>query len=236
MNSLHDILKGDIIPESGVSAAVGRNTLDFPSPVVPLLDVHLRRAELHDDNMSGIVSYNADKEHLQLIPSNSGAQPITTAVYIDVFSNDSIDFGNLDSGGAATRVPLDLIRSRSSEEHFLLDAANDNVRIWASGSYEVTLRTSSDNTDVGTTRRTHRHWLERAENTGGWTEIDGSRAFSFHRQASNGENTQYSTVILTDIGQGHRIRARIATNVTGGIPLNQSTIPSGCSLTIRRLA
>jgi hypothetical protein len=81
---------------------MGRNSFDPPAPVVPFFDIHQRSAVFHDSGspaFSGVVQYNAaaDKKHLQLIPSNSGTQPIQPAVFIDTYTTSSATITALNS-------------------------------------------------------------------------------------------------------------------------------------------
>lgn len=239
MASIHDILNGDIIPQSGIDVAVGRNSVDFPSPVVPLLDVHLRQGEFHDDagdpdgvKPSGALSYNSELEYLQLIPGQSGTQPITTAVYIDVYNTASANVGNLTT---PTTMPLNEIRSRSHEDVFSFDDAGDFIVIWTSGTYEVTLRSGTDNTNAAT-RFVIRSWIEQSSLGGAFVEVDGSRVFSYHRIAAAGEGTGYVTVILEDVPPGTKVRGRVASNTTGILVSGPRSILGANSLTIRRLS
>jgi len=244
MGSIQEIWRGDIIPDSGVDIAVGRNSLDFPSPTVPLLDVHLRRAELHDSGapaQSGILSYNSHQDHelLELIPSQSGAQVVTPAVYIDIYNTSSEAIGNITNPDV---LDLSVIRSVSSADHFTIDTSSPNgnfVSIWHPGTYEVTYRMSGDHVPAlgGGTRITFRSWIETATDTGSFTEVAGSRAYSYHRIDTAGEDTAYITVILPDVVAGTRLQCLVGQNSTGmSFQEGPQFIPNGSSVTIKRLA
>lgn len=234
MSSLHDIWRGDVIPQSGIDVAIGRNSLDFSSPVVPLLDVHLRRLELHDSGapaQSGIIQYNSESEHLELIPAQSGTQPLVAAVYLHVRNTTTPGLGgNLDS---PLTVPLNNnVLARSNVNDYTLESSV--ISIWGSGTHEISLRTGSDNTQAN--RNEHRTWIEIASDTGSFVEVPGSRAFSYHRLAANGEGSTYVTVILNEVAPGTRIRGRIAVEAVSPTAITgQIILANSCGFTIRRL-
>jgi hypothetical protein len=237
MASIHDILRGDIIPESGVDVSVGRNSLDFPSPVVPVLDVHLRQTDFHDSGaptQSGILYYNSEDEHLELIPSQSGAAAITTAVYIDTYNTATQRPGSLDTN--TTTQALEVTRSLSDVTHFTLQEPTPGdffVSIWGAGIYEMTYRASLEST--GTSRVIVRSWIE-VDTGAGYVEPAAARSFSYHRDSVDGVDTGYTNIIVSDIVPGTKVRCRLATNNTGAAGFGPITITEECSLTIKRLA
>jgi len=228
-DSIHDIWNGDIIPESGVDVAVGRNSLDFPSPVVPLLDVHLRRAEFHDsgeNSNSGIVSFHAEKNRLELIPSNSGAQPIVTAVLFDAYDNT----GGSTISSTATTLNIDTERVNTHPEVYALES--DVLTINMSGVYEFEYRASFDNSTG--TRSSVRTFMERrGRGSSTFAEIPGTRSFSYHRTAAAGEDSSNTKFILEAIapGESYRVRSQI---LSGAASLAQ--VVDATSLTVKKLA
>lgn len=226
MNSLHDIWRGDIIPESGVDVAVGRNSLDPPSPVVPLLDVHLRREEFHDVDASGIVSFHAEKNRLELIPSNSGAQPIVTAVLFDAYNST----GGTSVTSSSTELTIDTERINTHPDIYSLDS--DQVTIHMSGVYEIEYRATLNN-DTGSTRTTSRAQLDRQDPGGSFTEVTASRSFGYNRNNTTGRDSLNAKVILENIAPDTKFRVS-ALIVAGATTLNQ--IPNATSMTIKKLA
>lgn len=228
MASLHDIWRGDIIPQSGVDVAVGRNSVDPPSPVVPLLDVHLRQNVFHDtgvDSNSGVVFYNALNRRLELIPSNSGAQPIVTAVLWDGY--DSVG-GNTISF-VTTVVDINTERVNTHPEIF--NFASDQVTIWTSGVYEFEYRVSVDATT--TNRGSCRFNLARSAIGGGlFTEVAGSRSYTYNRTSAAGEDTANAKLILNDVEVGDVFEVR-GIRIAG---TDCVQIANASSLTIRKLA
>ena len=231
MASLHDIIRGDIIPVSGVDVAIGRNSFDPPSPVVPVLDIHQRQAVLHDTGdpaHSGVVTFNSDQNRLELIPSNSGAQPIVTAVMWDGYDAT----GGLTVSTSNVTVPIDTERVNTHPDIFVFDGiAANNVQINASGTYEFEYSVSIDAST--TTRSTCRIFLRRSVDGGvAFSEVVGGRCFTYNRTSAAGEDTGSAKVIVEDVQAGYVFGLR-AIRIAGG---DCVTIANGSRLTIKKLA
>lgn len=228
MSSLHDILRGDVIPQSGVEVAIGRNSLDFSSPVVPLLDVHMRRAEFHDSGapaQSGILSFHSEDNVLRLIPSQSGAQALVTAVMIDVY----------DAGGGqsvtttASTIQFDTTRLNTHPEIYNF-TTDGRIQIFMPGAYEFEFRVTLD--AVSTTRTTTRTFLRRSINGGGtFLTIAGSDAYGYQRTTVVGSDTANSKVVLGVVEAAIFDVQSIV--VTGG---NTSAVANCSSFTIKKIA
>lgn len=227
--SLHDIWRGDVMPLSGVAVSIGRNTFDPPAPTVPVFDIHARSLELHDsgNNSSGILRYNgtgpAPGERLELIPSNSGTQPIVTAVLFDAYDS---------TGGTVVNTSLTILdisteRINTHPDIFVLNASS-GVQINRAGTYVLEYRYSFD-TAHATVRSTGRTYLERSVAGGAFAEVAGTRSYSYHRIAANGEASAAAKVIL-DVAVGDTFRLR---GISIGVIISQ--LANGTSLTIRKL-
>jgi hypothetical protein len=232
MSSIHDIWRGDIIPESGVEISIGRNSLDFPSPVVPLLDVHLRRAELHDSGVlsnSGIISYNSLRNRLELIPSNSGAQPIVTAVLWDGYDTT----GGTTVGVTTAVVTIDTERVNTHPNIFVHDGISANaVQINMSGVYEFDYSVSIDSTDA-TLRSSCRTGIQRSTDGGTvFTGLTSSSSYTYNRLTAAGKATASAKVILEEVAPGTLFR--VTAIRFGGV--NCTTIADASRFTIRKLA
>jgi hypothetical protein len=228
--SFHDILRGDVIPLSGVAVAIGRNSFDPPSPVVPVFDIHQRTAVLHDSGApvhSGVVSFNSDENRLELIPSNSGAQPIVTAVLWDGYDNT----GGTTVGASNVTVAIDTERVNTHPDVFVFDGTEPNhVQINMPGTYEFEYSVTLDAST--TTRSSCRIWLRRLNPGASFGEVTGSRSFTYNRTTAAGEDTGNAKIILENIVAGTVFGLR-AIRIAGG---NCVTVADGSRLTIRKLA
>lgn len=240
--SLHDIWRGDVMPLSGVAVAIGRNTFDPPSPMVPVFDIHARELDLYgktltDDDpptvtsVSGILAFDGIRNRLIFNPSNSGAAAVCTAVYIDTYNTVSGILGNLI---IPVVLPLEL-RTSSSPEDFTLDGLGDII-VWASGTYEITYRFSVDSR-VGNARFSGRHWLEHSSAAGSFAEVPGSRSFTFMRNNSTGRDTTLCTVILEGVSAGDKFRVMGGTEDSSDPPpFGPAIEPDGGGLTLIKVA
>jgi len=239
--SLHDIWRGDVMPLSGVEVAIGRNSFDPPAPVVPLYDIHNRTLVLHDSagdpvgpispGFSGILYYNSlDPEfggRLEVIPSNSGAQPIVTAVYFDAYQNAG---GKVVTSTASTLLLSD-VRANSHPDIFVpLPTLASGVQINQSGVYSFEARVSLDATSA-TVRSSSFCFLEKQPAGGAFAIVPGSRMWGYHRLTANGEDTMNMKVILdVNLGDTFRLRGQVL-----GTSPNVTQLLLGTSLTIRKL-
>lgn len=230
--SLHDIWRGDVMPLSGIPVSIGRNTFDPPAPVVPVFDIHARSLILHDSagiGSSGIVQYfghPASGQRLQLIPSNSGMQPIVTAVLFDAYDGT----GGNSITTSATVVSLDTVRLNTHPAIFTL--AGNVVQINASGTYIFEYRISTDATDASA-RTSAQYTLARQPPGGSFSEVAGARSFTYNRLSANGEDTANAKIILNDVRRGERFEL-LGQVIAGTNPVTQ--LQHGTSLTIRKLA
>lgn len=225
MPSLHDILRGDVMPLSGINVSIGRNSYDPPAPVVPINDIHTRSLVFHDLSQSGILTYNAQRGILNFEPSNSGAQSVVTAVYFDAYDGT----GSTNISTTNTTVVINTIRNRSHPEIFSL--ASNELQINMSGIYNICYRCSADNPST-TTRSSISWWLERQAPGGSFAEIPGSRSYSYHRISTNGEDTATCTIIQEAVAVGDKFRIR---GVILGGAANLPLLQNGSSITVRKL-
>jgi hypothetical protein len=231
--SLHDIWRGDVMPQSGVAVSIGRNTFDPPAPVVPVYDIHARSLVFHDSGSnagSGIVQYNSENRHLQLIPSNSGAQPIVTAVLFDAY--DALGGSGIFS--VATPMAFATTRLNTHSTIFSFDSLKSELTFNMPGTYEITYRISGDNT--GAIRSSARSQLEERTVAGNaFAAVTGSLSFGYHRLAANGEGSMTAKVILEDLKEGHTVRVTTAI-ISGDVVGAVLQIVDSSSLTARKLA
>jgi hypothetical protein len=228
--NIHDQWLGDVMPQSGVSVALGRNTSDG-QPAVPVIEVNAKLAILHDTLGSGVVSYNADELRLELTPTGptpSGTQSIVTAVCFDGYDNT----GGTTVDGTSRTVTVDTERYNSHPEIFVLSAANE-LQINAAGVYEFEYRVSINQTS-GSTRQASRAALQKLTPGGAFSEIAGSFSWQYNRQASVGEGTSNARLILDDVVVGDKFRVRAQAD--GVAATGVVTIAGGSSLTVRKLA
>lgn len=226
MASIHEILRGDIIPQSGIDVAVGRNSLDFNSPVVPLLDMHMRRAEFHDSGTSGILTFNSEQNRLELNASESGNRGLVPGVFLEVYDAT----GGTTIPNTFTSIIFDTERFNLHPDVFTLDTVNGLVQIHMSGVYEFEFKTSI----VGTSASTRATCLTfpRRSTDGGivFGEIFGNRAWLYHRNNINGEHTAHVKFIQTvEVGFIYGIRARAEAGP------DCTTIANGSSFFIKKL-
>ncbi len=227
--SLYDILYGDIMPNSGTVVTIGRNQYDGAAPVVPLLEIHQRSAVLHDSNSpasSGLVRYNGDTENLELIPGTSGARPVVTSVLFEQYESAG---GSTISGSEST-IEFDTNRVNTHPEIFAYDAALDELTVWAKGTYEVIYKASFDN---GTTTRTSARFNLAHRSGGSWSDVTGSRSYSYHRTSSAGEDTATAKAIISDVEPGDAFRVR-GIIIAGTTSLSQ--LANGSNFIVKRIA
>lgn len=229
------------MPLSGVAVAIGRNSFDPPAPVVPVFDIHARELDLHDLNSpasdpperaagSGILAFHAKRNHLILNPSTSGAAAVCTAVFFDGYNTTGGLMAN--SFGPGTTIPIDATRSTSSVEDFTL--ASSVVTVWASGTYEITVRAGTDT--VSSTRLIMRHRLEHSSGGGAFAEVPGSNHWTMCRSSTNGEDSSLCTIVLQDVAPGDQFRIKSSELSTSMIaPIGPSYVANGYGLTFVKL-
>ena len=121
--------------------------------------------------------------------------------FFDVYDNTG---GQTFTTGTIT-VNLDTTRLDSGDGAFTL--ASDVVTINKDATYVITYRVSVE--VVGSNNRSGgRAWLE-IDTGGGFSEVDGSRAYTYNRQQGDSENTAVAMVIL-DLNVGDELRVRAA--------------------------
>jgi hypothetical protein len=219
------------MPQSGVAVAIGRNSFDPPAPVVPVFDIHARSMVMHDSGTSGsgILYYNARNTEfggrLELIPSNSGTQPIVTAILFDAYDVT----GGTTVTSSATALTIDTERINTHPGVFVM--SSNQVQINQSGVYSFEYRASFDN-NASATRTSARANIEKQPAGGAFASVPGCTSYTYNRITANGEDTANAKVILpVNLGDTFRISAQI---IGGGPDVIQ--VASGTSLTIRKLA
>ncbi len=201
--SLYDILYGDVIPNSGTDVTIGRNQYDYPSPVVPTYDVHLRKSVHHDTAASGNLGYFGNPEYLYLFPDTSGIRPVQSAVYIDASQTSNLTLNIISSPSI---VRFESTNAISDSSHFEITGSNsEDLRFWVPGTYEITFKVCPD-ISVGTTRYPVGGWLEGRGIGGTYVEIPGTRFWGLIRDATNGECTLESSLIFENVAAGNELR------------------------------
>lgn len=219
------------MPLSGLAVAIGRNAFDPPAPVVPVFDIHNRTSVLHDSgdtpDASGILYYHDQGDayggRLELIPSNSGAQPVVTAILFNAID----DAGTNTIGTSLTTVDLPTEKINTHPDIFKL--VSDEVHIQQSGTYAVQYNAAYTHTT--TTRTSSRTQIEVISPGGSWVEVDGTRGYAYHRTNGDAEDTSSGFAII-DVSQHGRVRLRAI--IEGGTTSITQLI-DGIALTIRKL-
>ena len=122
-------------------------------------------------------------------------------------------------------VPINTVRNISSTD-FTLES-NFYLLFNTSGLYQVIYRLSTD-VATGSNRTIAKGELQRSINNGTWSSYAGTEAFCYNRDASSGENTACSSVIL-NVASGTRLRV-IARRHAGSDTLR--TIANACGITV----
>jgi hypothetical protein len=137
----------------------------------------------------------------------------------DVYDNA----GGQSPGASIATVNLDTVRQSNSN----YSLATDEITVNSDGLYEVTFTGSAD--DTNGTRSTTAWFLE--DNSGGaFTEVDGSRCFTYQRTTADGENSCSRTVILNlNTNNVIRLRMDVLDNNAG-----VTTLADGSSITIKK--
>jgi hypothetical protein len=224
--NIHDQWLGDVMPQSGVSVALGRNTADG-QPAVPVIELNSRLLMLHDTLGSGVLSYNSDALRLELTPTGpapSGMQPVVTAVYFDAY--DSV--GGQGLSVISTTVNLDVERANSHPEIFSL--SSDILTIKMRGVYEFEF--SFGCTTTGAIRSTGIGSIGRRPGIGFFQTIDGSEARQYTRNQTTTSSVSQK-LILDDVHEGDEFQVNVV--LTGSIA-NTTTLVDATSLTVRKLA
>lgn len=211
MVSLYDIFLGDLMPLSGILISIGRNTYDPPAPTVPVNDIHHRTSILYDSqlasNGSGILYFNATPNVFQVIPGNSGAQTITTAVCFEAY--DSVGGSGVTATTTGT-MSFDTVRlnTHSSIFNYLTSNGQHELQINASGLYEFHYRIGMDNL-TGTFQNVA-FWVERQAAGGLFAEIPGTRTALWVRNngSTSDDGTCAACFLLNNIGVGDKFRVR----------------------------
>lgn len=179
MVSLYDIWRGDVIPASGLSISIGRNTYDGAAPAVPVNDLHLIELDLYATGTNtdpAIVTYNPGNARLELstpVAVPGSTQAIVTAIIEHVYDNEATGTNAFSS---ATPV---VFRAESTNTHSDVYswAGNTDLTINLGGVYEMHWRVSAiDNGGAGSRVTTFSVWLEEDQG-GGFTEVPGTRSF-----------------------------------------------------------
>lgn len=236
MASLHDIIRGDVIPLSGLAVSLGRNSFDPPSPTVPFYDIHHRTGVLYDSglaNGSGVIYYNATKNRLELIPSNSGARAIITAVLFEAYATVS----NSGIFATETTVAFDTVRVNTHPEifNYLTSNGQHALQINASGLYQFDFSVTLDNRAI--TFQGAECWVERQSPGGLFAQIPGASSFSFMR--NNGSTADkgscHASFLLDAVGAGDKFRIRSITDASVAAGSEPIQYPNGCNFLVRKL-
>jgi len=222
------------MPESGVVVAIGRNSFDPPAPVVPVFDVNARSVIYYDNETSGIISYNADPERLQLIASNSGEVGVQTAVFFDAYLDTSL--GQVSIGptlSSPASLPLPVTRAISDDTHFTKSVSDTVIIMWASGTYELTYRITCS--QGGTARRNWVAQVQYATPGGSFNFLPGSVCYGYLRDSTNPEQTGMARIILRDVQAGAGIRIRVSDDTAAGSPDSRIFRNNACSVKLIRL-
>jgi hypothetical protein len=228
--SLHDIWKGDLMPESGVALTIGRNSFDPPAPVVPVYDIHHRSSVMHDsgvDSHSGVISFNSEKNRLELIGSNSGAVPLVTNIVFESYDSE----GGSGIQNSLTTVSFNEVRVNTPPGYFHYDAINGELNIFASGTYDVSAQVTLEPSTA--TRTTARIVPSLKLPNTNYATIVGSTSYGYHRDTTNGEDTIPLMFILEDLQPGSKLRFQ-GIAVAGATSCVQ--IVDGSRLRVRKLS
>ncbi len=146
--------------------------------------------------------------------------PIDIGSAYDVYDNTG---GQAYTTGVIT-INLDTVR----HTHTNYSLAANVITVNSDGLYEVTFDGSADN-PTNNTRSSAAWWLE-TDTSGAFVEVDGSRCFTYHRTAADGEQSCSRTVIL-DLTAADQIRLRsdALDNNTG-----LRTLADGTSVTLKK--
>lgn len=233
MASLHDILRGDVIPLSGVLVSIGRNTFDPPAPTVPVNDIHYRSCILYDSGLpsqSGILTFNSAKNRLELIVANSGAQSIVTGLAFEAYDVT----GGTSLGAAKTTNTFDIIRYNADSGVYAFAASV--LQINMSGTYQFEWRVTTQQTTTPSPAFTSiGTWLEQQAPGGSFVEVSGTRSYVPLRNnaATGNQGGSNGFAIIPDIGVGHSFRIRSESTVAA---LTILQLANGSALRVLRLA
>lgn len=229
--SLHDLLRGDIIPLSGLSVSIGRNVYDSLAPTVPINDVHHRSMNLYA-GLSGIITYYSLLRHLGVIPNQSGVQTIVPGDVICV-SRAGADI-SIEEGTFAA-LAFDTINVNTNSKLYST-AASGIIRVHASGIYDIGCHGSfaNDTTTDRISRRLSIQKLSPLANETGFVEIPGTRSWVYLHNLIPGDNTAFSRCIVS-LQAGDLIQAVVNAQGPGAAVLGLSIIASGCGLTMEKL-
>jgi hypothetical protein len=132
MVSLYDILRGDVIPLSGINVSIGRNTYDGAAPAVPINDLHLRSLNLYDASTSGTLTYNNTDKRIDLIRTPKETYPIVTAVFFQVV--DTVGGQTITTD---TPIIFDATPTYNTHPNIFVWNGSDQLSLGAGGVYLV---------------------------------------------------------------------------------------------------
>lgn len=230
--SLHDILRGDIMPLSGVIISMGRNSFDPPASVVPFYDIHNKLSSINVNTASGDLFYNSDLRQFNFIPDNSGSQSIVLGSIIDVYR---IDVDEPISDGTYTDVTFDTVRINTDPSNYELKSSGI-IQVHSSGTYDVTYRISCENGSVSSARVSLRSWLQKLSpiaNQTGFSEITGTSAWFYLHNQSNGDDTKLVKCIIKL--QAEDMIQSVVQGWSGVAVDNVTVVANGCGLTMEKL-
>jgi len=230
--SLHDIWRGDIMPLSGITISMGRNSFDPPAPVVPFYDIHNKLSSINVNTASGDLFYNSDLRQFDLIPNNSGSQSIVLGSIIDVYR---MDVDEPISNGTYTDVTFDTVRINTDPSNYELKSSGI-IQVHSSGTYDVTYRISCENASTTTLRVSLRSWLQKLSpiaNETGFSEITGTSAWFYLHNATSGDDTKLVKCIIKL--QAEDMIQSVVQGWSGVAVDNVTVVADGCGLTIEKL-
>ncbi|MCA9385641.1 hypothetical protein KC717_03260 [Candidatus Dojkabacteria bacterium] len=135
-------------------------------------------------------------------------------------------YDNTGGQNFTTAITINLDTIRRDQANYSLAA--DVITVNSDGTYNITYTCSSTATQNNRTGSSC--WIER-DTGGGFTEVDGSRCYAYHRVTATGDDS-CTRSIIEDLSAGDDFRLRTE-QFTGGAVL--STLADGSSMTFQKL-
>jgi len=240
--SLHDIWLGDVMPESGVAVAIGRNSYDPPAPVVPVHDVHARSLVMYDSGSpehSGIISFYSDlidkwwPTNLRVIPGGSGMQPIVPGAVVSAYSSSNADW----AVGTYNPMPSLTEETNVVADAYTVIGGSGMIIVNHGGVYDVAWRFTMRNTDpTSVARRSIYSWLQTIspiDSQTGFVEVTGSRTWMYLR--STGFYDTCESRCIVECLAGDVLQAVIGGAGDRPVTNPPTIIADGTSITVEKL-